>query len=257
MATHLVWFRADLRIHDNQALAAACRDPHARVLACLSPRRASGISTVWRRGRRLLSSAICVACSQPSPSEELRCRWRRRRIFSASVQLLTDYCAQQQVSHLFYNYQYEINERQRDAAVEKRLSGVVCHGFDDALLLSPGSVLTGNHEMYKVFTPFKNAFLRRLREAQPGAWPHHGARPRPVTPAPPLPEIGYPQEAFDPHLLPRMRKRLSPDCAVSASNAADYDLQRDFLPRKAPVGCRHVWPWGYFPAPVPASTAAG
>ncbi|MFZ2612487.1 MAG: deoxyribodipyrimidine photo-lyase, partial [Raoultella planticola] len=33
MATHLVWFRADLRIHDNQALAAACRDPHARVLA--------------------------------------------------------------------------------------------------------------------------------------------------------------------------------------------------------------------------------
>lgn len=32
MATHLVWFRADLRIHDNLALAAACRDPHARVL---------------------------------------------------------------------------------------------------------------------------------------------------------------------------------------------------------------------------------
>ncbi|MFG7479205.1 deoxyribodipyrimidine photo-lyase, partial [Enterobacter hormaechei] len=25
MPTHLVWFRADLRIHDNFALAAACR----------------------------------------------------------------------------------------------------------------------------------------------------------------------------------------------------------------------------------------
>ena len=33
MATHLVWFRADLRIHDNLALAAACRDKNARVLA--------------------------------------------------------------------------------------------------------------------------------------------------------------------------------------------------------------------------------
>ena len=32
MATHLVWFRADLRIHDNLALAAACRDPDAEVL---------------------------------------------------------------------------------------------------------------------------------------------------------------------------------------------------------------------------------
>ncbi|HFT4245815.1 TPA: deoxyribodipyrimidine photo-lyase, partial [Klebsiella pneumoniae] len=26
MATHLVWLRTDLRIHDNLALAAACRD---------------------------------------------------------------------------------------------------------------------------------------------------------------------------------------------------------------------------------------
>ena len=33
MATHLVWLRTDLRIHDNLALAAACRDPQAHVLA--------------------------------------------------------------------------------------------------------------------------------------------------------------------------------------------------------------------------------
>ena len=33
MATHLVWLRTDLRIHDNLALAAACRDSQAQVLA--------------------------------------------------------------------------------------------------------------------------------------------------------------------------------------------------------------------------------
>ena len=87
--------------------------------------------------------------------------------FSASVQLLADYCAQQQVSHLFYNYQYEVNERQRDAAVEKALVDVACQGFDDSVMLAPGSVMTGNHEMYKVFTPFKNAFIKRLKEALP------------------------------------------------------------------------------------------
>lgn len=27
MTTHLVWFRQDLRLHDNLALAAACRLP--------------------------------------------------------------------------------------------------------------------------------------------------------------------------------------------------------------------------------------
>ncbi len=33
MTTHLVWFRQDLRQHDNLALAAACRNSSARVLA--------------------------------------------------------------------------------------------------------------------------------------------------------------------------------------------------------------------------------
>ncbi len=81
MATHLVWFRADLRIHDNRALAAACRDPHARVLALFIATPGQWHQHGMAPRQAALSSAICVACSQPSPSEELRCRWRRRRIF--------------------------------------------------------------------------------------------------------------------------------------------------------------------------------
>lgn len=57
----------------------------------------------------------------------------------------------------FYNYQYEVNERARDVEVERALRNVVCEGFDDSVILPPGAVMTGNHEMYKVFTPFKNA----------------------------------------------------------------------------------------------------
>lgn len=41
--------------------------------------------------------------------------------------------------------------------VERALRNVVCEGFDDSVILPPGAVMTGNHEMYKVFTPFKNA----------------------------------------------------------------------------------------------------
>lgn len=44
MTTHLVWFRQDLRLHDNLALAAACRNSSARLLALYiaTPRQ-------WRR----------------------------------------------------------------------------------------------------------------------------------------------------------------------------------------------------------------
>ncbi|PMC12263.1 deoxyribodipyrimidine photo-lyase, partial [Klebsiella aerogenes] len=64
--------------------------------------------------------------------------------FAASIELLTRICKQHQVSHLFYNYQYEFNERQRDAGVEKILKEVTCQGVDDSVLLPPGSVMTGN-----------------------------------------------------------------------------------------------------------------
>ena len=59
----------------------------------------------------------------------------------------------------FYNYQYELNEQQRDRQLEKMLGEVVCEGFDDSVMLAPGSVMTGGHEMYKVFTPFKMLLL--------------------------------------------------------------------------------------------------
>lgn len=84
--------------------------------------------------------------------------------FVASVEIVKQVCAENSVTHLFYNYQYEVNERARDVEVERALRNVVCEGFDDSVILPPGAVMTGNHEMYKVFTPFKNAWLKRLRK---------------------------------------------------------------------------------------------
>lgn len=167
MATHLVWFRMDLRLNDNLALAAACRDPQAQVLALyiatpeqwrqhhMAPRQAAFIASHLRSLHAALAERGIPLLVEEADN------------FAASIELLTRICKQHQVSHLFYNYQYEFNERQRDAGVEKILKEVTCQGFDDSVLLPPGSVMTGNREMYKVFTPFKNAFIRRLREGLP------------------------------------------------------------------------------------------
>lgn len=57
-----------------------------------------------------------------------------------------------------------MNERARDVEVERALRNVVCEGFDDSVILSFGAVMIGNYEMYKVFTFFKNVWLKRLRE---------------------------------------------------------------------------------------------
>jgi hypothetical protein len=41
-----------------------------------------------------------------------------------------------------YNYQYEVNEQQRDRQLEKSLQQVTFQGFDDSVILPPGSVMT-------------------------------------------------------------------------------------------------------------------
>ena len=167
MPTHLVWFRADLRLHDNIALAAACRSEHARVLALfiatpgqwqqhdMAPRQAAYLcSHLNALQRSLAEKGIPLIYKEVSD-------------FTAQLSAVQEVCQQNDVTHLFYNYQYEFNEQQRDRELERILGDVECQGFDDSVMLAPGSVMTGSREMYKVFTPFKNAFIKRLKEALP------------------------------------------------------------------------------------------
>ena len=205
MTTHLVWLRNDLRINDNTALAAACRDSHARVLALFI---ATPIQ--WQQHHMAPKQAAFIyqnlCMLQDALAERgIALHYHQCDDFTASVEYLSEFCDQHQVDELYYNYQYEINERERDAAAEKRLDGqgVICQGFDDSLLLPPGSVQTGNHTMFKVFTPFSRAFVRRLHQGLPDC--HHAPKARgdaPVSAGKKIPAFDYPLEEFDASLFP-------------------------------------------------------
>lgn len=230
MATHLVWLRADLRLHDNLALAAACRDRQAGVIALFiaTPEQ-------WRRHRMAPRQAALIQSHLETLRESLAEKgipllFREAEDFAASISVLEEVCGEYGVGQLFYNYQYEVNERQRDAQVEKRLKEIACQGFDDSVLLAPGSVMTGNHQMYKVFTPFKNAFLKRLQEDLPECVHAPGKREHPVkAKREGKIALGYPTEAFDPQLFAADEStalsRLREFCREPV---ARYDEQRDF-----------------------------
>ncbi|MFW0768238.1 deoxyribodipyrimidine photo-lyase [Trabulsiella odontotermitis] len=230
MTTHLVWFRADLRVHDNLALTAACRNQDASVLALYIATPAQ-----WRQHQMAPRQAAFLVSHLNALQQALAERGiplivKSADTFADSVTVIQDVCAAYDVSALFYNYQYEINERQRDAAVERALEKVTCQGFDDSVLLAPGSVTTGNHEMYKVFTPFKNAFLRRLRDELPLC--HHapavrqrGALNEALSPV----NVDYPQQPFDAGAFPADEQsalaRLRHFCQQAL---ARYEADRDF-----------------------------
>lgn len=229
MATHLVWFRSDLRIHDNLALAAACRDPAAKVIGLfiatpqqwrqhnMSPRQAEFI---WQHLQALQLSLA---------ERGIALFVKEADTFADSVDSLRIFCERQNVDALFYNYQYEFNERQRDAEVERTLGrDVICQGFDDSVLLAPGSVTTGNNEMYKVFTPFSRAFIRRLREGLPECVAAPRIRGEEISVAG-LAAFNYPRQPVDAALFP-----VGESAAIAKlrgfclSPAASYPDQRDF-----------------------------
>ncbi|MCI1676863.1 MAG: deoxyribodipyrimidine photo-lyase [Ewingella americana] len=177
MITHLVWFRNDLRITDNRALHAACEDPQAKVIALFiaTPKQWQQHVMAPRQAAFIYQH---VQALQTSLAERgIPLFYHQCDDFAASNAWLKAFCAEQKVSALFYNRQYEINERERDAALEKLISGeITCRGFDDSLLLPPGSVTTGEGSMYKVYTPFRRAFLERLTESDSRSLPAPQAR---------------------------------------------------------------------------------
>lgn len=125
MTTHLVWFRRDLRLHDNLALAAACRDRSAQVLALYiaTPEQWKAHDMAPRQAA--FTCAQLNALQTALAEKGIPLLFYEVADFAASVDTIKSVCLQHDVSRLFYNYQYEINERQRDAAVEKSLPGGV------------------------------------------------------------------------------------------------------------------------------------
>lgn len=230
MPTHLVWFRNDLRIHDNLALAAACRNSRAQVHALFIATPGQWCQHAMAPRQAWFIAQHVEALSQSLAQKGITLTVLEVDDFDACPEAINTFCVKHGVNALFYNYQYELNERRRDAAVEKRLSeAVVCQGFDDSVMLAPGSITTGNSSMYKVFTPFSKAFLRRLREDTPPCVHAPSVRESGAVSALGGLSLNYPQQEVDAALFPVGEEaaltRLRQFCRQAAKS---YPEQRDF-----------------------------
>ncbi|WP_241592490.1 deoxyribodipyrimidine photo-lyase [Rosenbergiella epipactidis] len=161
---HLVWFRHDLRLRDNPALSAACMDNEAEVIAlwCVTPEQ-------WKQhnvsARQLNYQYDALVILQQDLQERgipllIINTPSYQTLEKEFMQLFENY----KIDKVFYNYQYEVNERNRDKHIEALChhQDIVCQGFTDSTLFSPGSVLTGQGKMYHVFTPFSRAVQKKL-----------------------------------------------------------------------------------------------
>ncbi len=161
------WFRRDLRLEDNLALAAAARSgaPVVPVFifdpAILGGRYFSAARFDW-----LLANLRALDADLRAQGSRLVCRRGDPR------QTLPELVRQTGAAAVYANRDYTPLALRRDAQVERALT-VPLRLHDDGLLLPPGEVLKPDGAPFTVFTPFKKRWLTlpkaQMVPAPPGA----------------------------------------------------------------------------------------
>jgi deoxyribodipyrimidine photo-lyase len=178
MTTALVWFRRDLRSHDHAALHHALK-AHSRVF-CVFVFDTTILDPLPRRDRRvefILRTVEEVAAALRAMGGDLIVR------HGDPVREIPRLADQLAVSAVYVNRDYEPAAIARDEQVKRRLASADFLDFKDQVIFDRAEVLTQSGTPFSVFTPYKNAWLKRLAPADLDAWP---VEPYAARLAPPL-----------------------------------------------------------------------
>jgi deoxyribodipyrimidine photo-lyase len=158
---YLMWFRRDLRIHDNTALAAICEQANASeapvtAVYFITPEQ-------WYEHDDSLVQVDHIARTLPILAQKLEDQLNIAlnvylcADFDKSIEAITELCAEQKITTVMANHEYEGNEIDRDEKLTKQLANndIEFIRHHDQCILPPLSITTNDGDsMYKVFTPF-------------------------------------------------------------------------------------------------------
>ncbi|MEO1767245.1 cryptochrome/photolyase family protein [Thiobacter aerophilum] len=160
----LVWFRRDLRDHDHAALSRALHEARAvycafvfdtDILDALPDRSDRRVEFIWHSVRELDAALAALGGG-------LRVEVGRARA------VIPRLARELGCDAVYANRDYEPEAVARDECVAHRLreASIAFHLFTDQLIFAPEEVVSAAGQPYRVFTPYKNAWLKGLDEAR-------------------------------------------------------------------------------------------
>ncbi|WP_088285438.1 deoxyribodipyrimidine photo-lyase [Ideonella sp. A 288] len=223
----LVWFRRDLRADDHAALYHALKA--ARHVWCAFVFDRDILDPLPRADRRV----EFIRDSLVDLDQQLQSLGLSHGVAGTgllvrhghAVEALPALARELGVQALYTNHDDEPAALARDARVRGALAdaGIVLHTAKDHVVFERSEVLTATGSPYSVFTPYKNAWLKKLEPFFLRAYPvarHAGglaARPEPAS-VPTLAEIGF--ERTNLHAL-----------KLPTGTSGAHELLDDFLDR--------------------------
>lgn len=153
----LLWFRNDIRIHDNAALDYALKNGCKKAIFLATPLQ-------WKKHHQ-----------SPIKIDFLlrHIQWLSQALSGLGIELsvinVADFAGQEAYikNHfsgvtIVANSEVELNEMDRDKHLLE--SGIALTLFESDVILKKGEVVNLDGNMYKVFTPFKQAWLKTVRD---------------------------------------------------------------------------------------------
>ena len=175
----LVWFRRDLRVFDHAALHHALKA--SRAVFCvfvfdtdiLQPLQNAGLKAD-RRIEFIHASILELDAELQKLGGALIVR------HGAAITEIPALAARLRVDAVFTNRDYEPQAVARDVAVTNALAQHGCgwHSYKDQVIFEIDEVLSLSAKPFSVFTPYKNAWMRRLAAADGEFF----LKPYPITP---------------------------------------------------------------------------
>lgn len=168
-ASSLMWFRRDLRSFDNAALHAALTQSERvhcvfvfdrEILDALTDKSDRRVEFIWE-------SVIELRAALEALGGGLHVLYDTARETIPKLALALD------VDAVFTNHDYEPSALDRDAAIVKRLKahGIAFETRKDHVIFEKDEVLTGAGKFFSVFTPYKNAWIKRMEAFYVKAYP--------------------------------------------------------------------------------------
>ncbi|OEE66912.1 deoxyribodipyrimidine photo-lyase [Enterovibrio norvegicus FF-33] len=160
----LVWFRRDLRVKDNIALTEACKSGEP-VMAIYYETPIQWKSHGMAPIQADLIRRRLMVLQQDLEALNIPLLFRTVNTFSDINPSLAQLCQQYQIADIYCIRDHELDEVNRDNSIAGLLSltSTKLNVFDYKCIFPPGSVINGAGNIYRVFTPFKKAWIARLQ----------------------------------------------------------------------------------------------
>lgn len=239
LTSALVWLRRDLRVFDHVALHQALMA--SEKVYCVFVYDTTILDSLPRRDRRVdfIHASIAEVASE---LEQLGGHLLTRH--GDPVTAIPALAAELGVDAVFCNHDYEPQAMARDATVAQALeaAGRKFYSYKDQVIFERSEVLSQTGGVFSVFTPYKNAWLKKLA-ADPSVLAPYNIEPHAArlalapSPAPKLPTLA--DLGFEPSNLAALNIPTGMSGAARLfddflTRIAGYNVARDFPAVKGP-----------------------